>query len=408
MPINADRLKARFDAMAAIGATPGGGVSRQALTEEDRQARDLLRSWMEQAGLEVRVDDVGNMYGRLEGRRSDALPVALGSHLDSVHLGGRFDGTVGVLAALEVAETLRDQGIVGDHPLEVVNFTNEEGSRFAPSMLASGVVAGAFAADYAYGRTDVAGTRFGDALEAIGYRGDAAARLKGAKAYLELHVEQGPVLERYGEVIGVVEGIQGITWMRVTVKGEANHAGTTPMEMRRDAMIAAARMMTAARDVLREAGSQGRVTVGAVEEVRPGVINAIPGAVRFTVDLRHPDAQALDVVADAFQKAAESIAAEEGVEVAVDRFFTSPPVVFDPDLVAQVEATARELGLSTRRMVSGAGHDAGYMSHIAPTAMIFIPSQGGRSHCEEEWTDWDHVVDGTRVLYHLARRLIAS
>lgn len=408
MPINGERLKERFEAMAAIGATPGGGVDRQALTDADRRARDLLRSWMEEAGLAVRVDDVGTMYGRREGRSGDALPVALGSHLDSVHLGGRFDGAVGVLAALEVAETLRDQGIVGHHPLEVINFTNEEGSRFPPSMLASGVLAGAFAADYAYSRTDVEGISFGAALEAIGYRGDREARLQGAKAFLELHVEQGPVLERHGDVIGVVEGIQGITWMRVTVKGEANHAGTTPMDMRRDAMMAAARMITAARSALSEEGPDGRLTVGAVEEVTPGIINAIPAVVRFTVDLRHPDAAALDGVAGAFQKKAEAIAAEEGVEVAVDRFFTSPPVVFDAALVGQVEATARELGLSTRRLVSGAGHDAGYMSQLVPSAMIFVPSRGGRSHCEEEWTEWAHVLDGTRVLYHMARRLIEA
>lgn len=405
LDINEKRLRERFDAMSAVGATPGGGVSRQTLTEADRQARDLLRRWMEQAGLHVRVDDMGTMYGRLEGRRPGAPAVALGSHLDSVHMGGRFDGALGVLAALEVVESAKDRGLALDHPLEVINFTNEEGSRFAPSMLASGVLAGAFSRDYAYSRTDVDGVTFLEALEAIGYRGREEDRLGPVKAYLELHVEQGPILDRRGIPIGVVEGIQGITWSRVTVRGQANHAGTTPMDARRDGLLAAARMMLAARDVARAAGEQARATTGAVEQVLPNVINAVAGTVRFTVDFRHPDGDELDRMAARFQEEVARIAREEGVAAEVERFWTSPPVRFDAGVVDAVEQAARELGLDTLRMPSGAGHDAGLMARIAPTGMIFVPSRDGKSHCEEEYTQWEHAVQGVRVLARTAYRL---
>jgi len=401
---DAQRTIADLRALAAFGRV-GTGVNRRALTGEDMAARAWLVERMRAAGLEAEIDGIGTVIGRTPGAKRHVL---IGSHTDTVPKGGWLDGAMGVIFGLEVARAAMEAGLPGEVGVEVASFCDEEG-RFA-GLMGSSVFCGTRTLEDALALRAEDGAVLRDAVAAAGLAGREVARLDPARhvAYLEAHIEQGPVLEQAGKQIGIVTEIVGVERGRVIFTGRSDHAGTTPMEMRRDAMMAAARMMTAAQDVLREAGSQGRVTVGAVEEVRPGVINAIPGAVRFTVDLRHPDAQALDVVADAFQKAAESIAAEEGVEVAVDRFFTSPPVVFDPDLVAQVEATARELGLSTRRMVSGAGHDAGYMSQIAPTAMIFIPSRGGRSHCEEEWTDWDHVVDGTRVLYHLARRLIAS
>ena len=272
---NGDRLKASLLEMAKIGATPAGGVTRPALSDADREARDLFARWAQEAGLSVRVDDLGTQYARMEGTDPGAAPLLIGSHLDSVPAGGRFDGALGVMTALEVVRSMRDAGFQPLRPVELVNFTNEEGARFEPALMASGVLAGRFTPDYVYGRTDQDGLRFGDELDRIGYRGSQDNRPEPIHAYLELHIEQGPVLEAEGLPVAVVEGIVGVEWINVTVSGQPQHAGTSPMRTRRDAMVAAARMIAALRDLILQYPDPTAVTVGRIQSV-PGVINQIP------------------------------------------------------------------------------------------------------------------------------------
>jgi beta-ureidopropionase / N-carbamoyl-L-amino-acid hydrolase len=402
MRINADRLHESLRQLALIGATPGGGVTRLALSAEDRAARDLLRRWMEHAALPVRIDDFGNMTGRRAGAESGAA-VVMASHIDSVRRGGRFDGAYGVLAALEVMRTLNDFGVTTRLPLELVNWTNEEGVRFEPAMLASGAVAGRFSTDYVYGRTDRDGARFGDELERIGYKGDRRHRPGPAAAYLELHVEQGPVLEDAGVPVGVVEGIVGITWSEVTAEGHADHAGPSPMTLRRDALVAAARLIAAVDDLAR--GVDGAVgTVGRIAS-EPNVINTIPGKVTISVDFRHPDPATLERLFGSLQQRANDIAARSGVALAINRFWTSEPTPFATEVVAAVQAAADELGVPSRRVWSGAGHDAKYMQDMVPSAMIFARSINGLSHCEQEYSTPEDLEAGANVLLLAALRL---
>jgi N-carbamoyl-L-amino-acid hydrolase len=377
MLINAERLHENLRQLAQIGATPGGGVTRLALSPEDRAARDLLRRWMEEAGLRVRVDDFGNITGRRAGAESGAA-VVMASHIDTVRRGGRYDGAYGVLAALEVMRTLNDIGVTTRLPLELVNWTNEEGVRFEPAMLASGAVAGRFTPEYVYGRTDRDGATFGDELERIGYKGERGNRPGPIAAYLELHVEQGPVLEDAAVPVGVVEGIVGITWSEIIADGRADHAGPSPMPLRRDALVAAARMIAGVDDIARTVdGAVG--TVGRIA-AEPNVINTIPGKVTMSVDLRHPDAATLDRLVAGLERLASDVAAQTGVTVGVNRFWTSEPTPFAPEVVDAVQAAAEEMGIATRRCWSGAGHDAKYMQEIAPSAMIFARSINGLSH----------------------------
>jgi N-carbamoyl-L-amino-acid hydrolase len=402
MRINADRLHKSLRQLAQIGATPGGGVTRLALSQEDRAGRDLLRRWMGDAGLTVRVDDLGNMTGRRAGTEGGAA-VIMASHIDTVRRGGRYDGAYGVLAALEVMRTLNDAGVTTRQPLEMVNWTNEEGVRFEPAMMASGAVAGRFTADYVYERTDRDGARFGDELERIGYKGSRQDRPGPAAAYLELHVEQGPVLEDAGIPVGVVEGIVGITWSDVTAEGHADHAGPSPMVLRRDALAAAARLITAVDDLAREVdGAVG--TVGRIA-AEPNVINTIPGKVAMSVDLRHPDPATLDSLYARFEQLAGEIAARTGVSVGINRFWTSEPTPFAPEVVEAVQAAADELGVPNRRIWSGAGHDAKYMQDIVPSAMIFARSINGLSHCEQEYSTPEDLEAGANVLLLAALRL---
>jgi beta-ureidopropionase / N-carbamoyl-L-amino-acid hydrolase len=399
---NHERLGRSLADLARIGATAGGGVTRLALSDEDRAGRDQLRVWLEEAGLAVRIDDLGNMIGRRAGAE-DLPPVILASHIDSVRQGGKFDGAYGVLGALEVIRTLDDHGIATRHPLEIVNWTNEEGVRFEPAMIASGVVAGRFTRDYMMSRTDPDGRTQGEELERIGYLGDAANRPSRAAAYLELHIEQGPVLEDADIPVGIVEGIVGITWSEVTVIGHADHAGPSPMPLRKDALTAAAELITGVERYARETsgavGTCGRIVA------EPNIINTIPGKVVFSADFRHQDPATLERLVDRLRGLGEITASSRGVEITVDRFWTSEPTTFDPGVVEQVQQAADELGIPALRLWSGAGHDAKYAQDVYPSALIFCRSQRGLSHCEEEHSTLDDLGAGADVLLGATLRL---
>lgn len=402
MRINAQRLHESLRQLAQIGATPGGGVTRLALSNEDLSARNLLRRWMEESALQVRHDDFGNMTGRRAGAQAGGA-VVMASHIDSVRQGGRYDGAYGVLAALEVLRTLNDHGVTTTKPLEMVNWTNEEGVRFEPAMLASGGVAGRFTADYIYERKDREGVRFGDELERIGYRGDRANRPGPIDAYLELHIEQGPALEDADLPVGVVEGIVGITWSEVVVEGHADHAGPSPMPLRRDALVAASRLIAGVDEIARTVeGAVG--TVGRIS-AEPNVINTIPGKVTFSVDFRHPELSTLDTLLGSLERLSRDVARESKTTITVTRFWTSEPTPFATDVVDAVQGAADELGLSTQRLWSGAGHDAKYMQEMAPSAMIFARSVNGLSHCEQEHSTPEDLEAGANVLLRAALRL---
>ncbi len=391
--VDRERLLASIDAYAAIGATPGGGVTRLALSEEDRAVRERFRADVEAAGADARVDDIGNIVARRSGRE-DLLPIQIGSHLDSVRNGGRFDGALGVLGGLEVLRALETAGHVSRHPVEVIDWTNEEGVRFEPAMMGSGITYGVFERDWAHGRTDRDGVRFGDALEAIGYRGDVANRPSPGAAYLELHIEQGPVMDDAGVAVGIVEGILGITWINVVIEGQADHAGPSPMALRRDALSAAAEVISMVEALAIESGPPVVGTVGRLAP-KPGLINVVPGRVEMSVDLRHMENDGLDALVATFTERAESIAKRRGVEIAIDRFWTIAPTPFDPDIVAAVADAA---GPDAMRLWSGAGHDAKYAADVGPAGMIFVRSRGGLSHCEEELSEADDIVAGVATL----------
>lgn len=395
--IQLKRLMSTINESAEIGKIPENGLGRLALTDDDKQMRDLLKKWMIEAGLEVRVDDVGVMYGKRKGK-SDKKPVLMGSHLDTQPNGGRFDGVLGVLSALEVVRTLNDFKIETERPIEIVNFTNEEGARFEPSMISSGALAGDFERDEIYQIKDRHGKRFGDELERIGYKGQADNRIQEPAAYVELHIEQGPILENEGISIGAVEGIQGEHAMEVVISGESGHAGTTPMNMRKDALAAAAEMMG---DVETLAKNQGTVaTVGRLS-LSPDVVNVIPGEVTFSVDIRHFNDQMMDELIRDVKHDIQVIANRRGVAVAVHDLWPTPTEHFDREIVRLIENISGEQGYSVKRMPSGAGHDAKYMNQLAPTGMIFVPSVEGKSHVESEFTKDEDIEKGANVLLHL-------
>lgn len=394
--INPTRFLQSLHDLAQIGKTEGGGVTRLALTDQDRAGRDLLRHWMQDAGLTVTVDDVGNMVGTRPGR-TDIPPILLGSHIDSVLRGGKYDGALGVLGALEVIRTLNDQDITTDRPIAMVNWTNEEGVRFEPAMTCSGVATGVFTREWVDDRTDRAGLRFGDELDRIGYRGDIANRPLPAAAYLELHIEQGPVLDTENLPVGIVDGIVGITWNEVVMDGQTDHAGPSPMHLRRDALTAAARVILGVERLALECDATAVSTVGRIQ-AEPNIINTIPGKVTFSADFRHSDPAILEAQAAALVELVGAVSAETGVAGFVRRFWTSAPTPFDPAIVAAVTAAIRGLGLPERHLWSGAGHDAKYVADVTPSAMIFVRSRGGLSHCEEEHSDPADLVAGTNVL----------
>ncbi len=397
--IDGKRLRSTLEEMARIGATPGGGVQRLTLTDEDKQARDLFVRWLKELDLKVTIDEMGNIFGRRPGRSSDLAPVMSGSHIDSQPKGGRFDGILGVMGALEVLRTLHDHGIETERPIDIVDWTNEEGSRFAPAMVSSGVWAGALERDWAYERTDINGKRFEDELIRIGYKGDLPAKKWPVHAYYEYHIEQGPILEREGRIIGAPKGILCLHWYDVYLEGEANQVGPTPMEGRHDALCAAAEMILKVNDLPARMGGNMVATVGEIQNY-PNSRNIIPDKVHFTVDIRSWDD---DLAIDAWEKLKEdfeAIARRRGCPIHIEETWRVEHSPFDERLVQRVLDNAEALGYPSLYMVSGAGHDASYMNQVAPTAMIFVPSIGGRSHVEVENTRWEDCEAGANVLLH--------
>jgi N-carbamoyl-L-amino-acid hydrolase len=394
--IDAERLLARLDALAEIGPIDGGGCCRMALTDEDRCGRDLVVSWMQQLGLGVQVDAIGNVFGFRAGRRETA-PVMTGSHIDTVRTGGRYDGNLGVLAGLELVQTLNDAGVVTDRPLVVAFFTDEEGARFAPDMLGSLVYVGGLSLDEALELRAVDGARLGDELLRIGYAGPAPMGVHRPAAFVELHIEQGPVLDAEGGVIGVVQDLQGISWQELTITGQCNHAGTTPMRLRHDAGYAAAAVVSFVRELTREMGGAQVATVGKVD-LHPNLINVIAARATLTVDLRNTDEAMLMRAEKRLAAFLERLALDEGVTVSARRLARFEPVVFDPAVVQCIETVARRLGHAPRRMTSGAGHDAQMLARVCPAAMVFVPSVKGVSHNAAEYTDPAHLAAGANVL----------
>jgi beta-ureidopropionase / N-carbamoyl-L-amino-acid hydrolase len=397
LKIDPQRLWDTLMDTAQIGGTPKGGIRRLTLTDEDKRVRDWFRQQCEALGCTVAVDEVGTMFARREGKDPNATPIAIGSHLDTQPTGGKFDGNLGVLAGLEVLRTLHDLDYRTNAPLELVNWTNEEGSRFAPAMLASGVFAGAFTRDEAYSKKDRDGVSFGEALDAIGYRGAEPVGQRRFAGLFELHIEQGPILENENKMIGVVTGVQGMRWYEVTVTGQDAHTGATPMYLRRNALLGAARAIEAIDAIARAHAPDAVGTVGLIEN-RPNSRNVIPGEVFFTVDLRHPDEAVLAVMENEFRAALASCMTPLGLTYTEARIWTSPAVRFAPELIACVREGAEAAGFSTRDMVSGAGHDAAYVARVTPTTMIFVPCAGGISHNEAESTSFDECAAGAQVL----------
>jgi N-carbamoyl-L-amino-acid hydrolase len=398
--VDGERLWQSLMTMAEIGATPAGGVNRQTLTDEDKRGRDLFRAWCEEAGLQVSVDRMGSMFARRQGTDADRPPVMLGSHLDSQPTGGKFDGALGVLAALEVVRTLNDHGAATRAPLEVVNWTNEEGCRIPPAMIASGVFADVFDLDHGLSRRDHAGRTIGDELRRIGYAGERPVGQRPVGALFELHIEQGPILEAEGQRIGIVTGAQGARWYDCAVTGAETHAGAAPMAGRRDALRGAAALLEDIYAVAQRHAPAGRATIGEFQAY-PGSRNTVPGRVRFTVDLRHPDGATMDAMDRALRDAFERAHARSaGLEFRLDEIWYAPPVAFDPQCIEAVRQAAAGLGLTAREIVSGAGHDAVYMARIVPTAMIFVPCKDGISHAEVEYAAPEACADGASVLLH--------
>ena len=393
------RLWASIMEMAKIGALPGGGCGRLALTDDDKRARDLFASWCEQAGCTVTVDEMGNMFARRPGRNPDLHPVAAGSHLDTQPHGGKFDGIFGVLAALEAVRALNDAGVETEAPIEVINWTNEEGSRFAPAMIASGVFAGLFERDFAYRLESPEGDRLVEELERIGYRGSEPCGEHPLGALFEAHIEQGPILEAAGVPIGVVTGAQGQRWYDIEVLGRDSHAGTTPMPARKDALTAAARMAVALEEIVLAHAPHAVGTIGQLD-VSPNSRNTIPGQVRFSVDIRHPESDTLTVMDARIHESFAGIAQRAGVEVTVDQIWEKPPIEFDAGCVDAVRQAAVGMGYDHQDIVSGAGHDACQVCTVAPTGMIFVPCEDGISHNEVESATPEDLEMGCNVLLH--------
>jgi len=397
MKIDRDRLWRRLMHSAAIGKLGETGLCRLALSDEDRAVRDWFSAEARALGCEVRTDAVGNIFARYPGLDPDLPPIAIGSHLDTQPTGGRFDGILGVLAGLEVVACLAEQGRHLSHPLEIVDWTNEEGSRFAPAMVASGAFAGVFPLAYVLERADKAGVRFGEALEHIGYAGPGPLAPHRLAAYFELHIEQGPVLEDKGIEIGVVTGVQAIRWYDIEITGDCCHAGTTPMAMRRDPSSALGALLTAVHAIGTSDPGRSLSTVGIIE-THPGSRNTVPQSIRLTVDLRHGDDRALEAMEQALYRAGETVAGQFKVACAITRGWTSPAVAFDEACIGFVRDSARSLGFSHCDIVSGAGHDAVYVARVAPTAMIFIPCAEGISHNPRESITPEQAENGARVL----------
>jgi N-carbamoyl-L-amino-acid hydrolase len=397
LPIDVDRLLADLDALGAVGDTGDGGCCRLALTDDDAGGRELVVGWMRDLGLDVRVDRIGNVVATRAGAEDGLAPVMTGSHIDTVRTGGRYDGNYGVLAGLEVLRALDDAGAVTRRPIAVGFFTNEEGSRFAPDMLGSLVYAGGLDLESALDTVAIDGAVLGDELERIGWAGDAAVPGPAPHAFVELHIEQGPVLEEAGVTIGAVTGVQGISWQELTITGQSNHAGTTPMRLRHDAGLVAAEVAAAVRRIVLEAGEPAVGTVGRLQ-LRPDLVNVVAASATLTIDLRHTDSATLAALEAEVSAAVAELAATEGVTVDARSLARFEPVTFDDAIVDLVERTARGLGHDVLRMPSGAGHDAQMLARTCPAGMVFVPSVRGISHNPAEFTDAEHLAAGAQVL----------
>ncbi|MBA5607292.1 Zn-dependent hydrolase [Duganella sp. FT3S] len=407
--INGERLWTALMELARIGATPKGGVKRLTLTDLDRQGRDLVVGWGKAAGLTVTVDQIGNVFMRRAGRNNALPPVVTGSHIDTQPTGGKFDGNYGVLAGLEVVRTLNDLNIQTEAPIEVAFWTNEEGSRFVPVMMGSGVFCGAFTLETAYAARDVEGKTVGEELERIGYKGSEVPGQHPIGAYFEAHIEQGPVLEDAGKVIGVVPAVMGLSWYDCVVSGMEAHAGPTPMGLRKDALQVATRIMQEVVAIANRYPPYGRGTVGMVQ-VFPNSRNVIPGEVKFSIDLRNVNDTLLNAMHEEMLAFVERTRRDTGLGISIERVSYYPPCPFHPDCVGAVRKATEKLGYSTMDVVSGAGHDAIYAARVAPAGMIFVPCKDGISHNEIEDAKAEHLEAGCNVLLHamLERAGIAS
>jgi len=397
--INPERLWSTIMETAAFGRTEKGGLRRLTLGPEDRQVRDWFRAACEAAGCTVKVDELGTMYAIRPGRNMSLPPIGCGSHLDTQPTGGKFDGVLGTLAGLELIRVLNDAGIETEAPIAVINWTNEEGSRFAPAMMASGAYVGDFDPADILARRDATGKTVAEALDEIGYRGPEKSGSVPLGAFVELHIEQGPILEAEGKTIGVVEGAQGIIWYDGRVVGFESHAGTTPMPLRRDALCALSEIVLAAERIAREHGPSAVATVGQATIANPSR-NVIPGEISFTLEFRDPQSETLDALDSKIRKAISEIAERRRVEITLEQIWRKEPVLFAPEIVEKIEAAAKALGLSHRRMISGAGHDACNLAKTIPTAMIFVPCKDGISHNELEDATREDCAAGANVLLH--------
>lgn len=397
--INGERLWESIHEMAKIGPGIAGGSNRQTVTDEDAEGRRLFQRWCEDAGCTMAVDQMGTMFMRREGTDPDALPVYVGSHLDTQPTGGRYDGVLGVLAGLEIVRTLNDLNIKTKHPIIVTNWTNEEGARFAPPMLASGVFAGVHKQDWAYGIEDSEGKKFGDELERIGWRGEEEVGARKMKAFFELHIEQGPILEAEGVDIGVVTHGQGLSWTQLTVLGKDSHTGSTPMPLRKNAGLGMARILELVEEI---AWSHKPNAVGAAGhiEIYPNSRNVIPGKAVFTVDFRSPDLAVIQDMEQRLAEGARKICDDMGLGLEIEKTGGFDPVEFDENCVQAIRDAAERLGYSHRNLISGAGHDACWVNRVAPTAMVMCPCIGGLSHNEAEEITREWSTAGAEVLFH--------
>lgn len=398
LTVDKERLIRAMEAQSEIGGTAGGGLHRLALTDEDKEVRDWFYRQMEQGGLTIRVDKVGNMFGRRPGSDPDAAPILIGSHLDSASYGGRYDGALGVIAGLEFVRTLNEEDIETRHPVEIVNWTNEEGARFQPGLQGSGVWVGARELEEEYERTDVNGLSVQGELERIGYQGDTPARPQEEyEAYLELHIEQGPYLETNDKDVGIVTGIVGIHWGTATYYGRTDHAGGTPMHHRKDAFVPAADAAVQIRRLPSALGQRTVSTVGHLE-IKPNQVNIIPGEVSFKWDVRDPAEGVIDDAIKRIRQEIEAAAEREGVDWEMEELMRSPSVNFTERCTGVVESAAKTLGYDTMRLFSGGGHDAAYLSGICDTGMLFAVSEDGISHSEDEYTSWEDCYKAANAL----------
>ena len=397
--INGDRLWDSIMEMAKIGPGVAGGNNRQTLTDDDAKGRDLFKKWCEKEGLEMGLDTMGNMFARRQGSDPNALPVMVGSHLDTQPTGGKYDGVLGVLGGLEIIRTLNDLDIKTKHPIEIVNWTNEEGTRFAPPMLSSGVFADMHTEDWAYNREDAEGKKFGDELKRIGWRGEEPVGERKMHAFYELHIEQGPILEDENVDIGVVTHGQGLNWLQITLHGKESHTGSTPMPKRVNAGLGMAKITQLVDEI---AWSHAPLAVGAIghADVYPNSRNIIPGKVVFTVDFRHPKKEVIQDMEDRLRSGAAKIAEDIGLTMEIEKVGNFDPVEFDTKCVEMVRSAAKTLGYSHMNIVSGAGHDACWINRVAPTAMIMCPCVDGLSHNEAEEITKDWSTAGADVLFH--------